>query len=389
MNLSAYKTGNTFKTFIFLAAMTALLLGIGYLVGGTGGLVFFLFLSIAFNFAMYWFSGPMALKMSKAKAVTEEEEPELHRMVGVLAGRAGVPKPGVYVIPSEQPNAFATGRNPQHAAVAVTAGIQRALGPRELEGVIAHEMAHIKNRDILIASIAAMIAGAISYLMYALLFFGGDDENPLGAIGSILMFMLAPLAAGIMQMAISRQREYVADTTGAELLGRPAAARRRPREAAGRSGRDPDGGQPGRGAALYRQPAVGGQGARDEPALLDPPADGGAHRATPAHGRTAVDDAPNVLERRPGGEFEMGVREQVESLVGDSGAKHKRLVEYVTRQLKGGRSLAQVLEDPYVTNRLSPLERRALLEEPEIIEATHDEVLETMRSQLEGILSAG
>ena len=221
MNLSAYKTGNTFKTFIFLAAMTALLLGIGYLVGGTGGLVFFLFLSIAFNFAMYWFSGPFALKMSKAKVVTEEEEPELHRMVGVLAGRAGVPKPGVYVIPSEQPNAFATGRNPQHAAVAVTAGIKRALGPRELEGVIAHEMAHIKNRDILIASIAAMIAGAISYLMYALLFFGGDDENPLGAIGSILMFVLAPLAAGIMQMAISRQREYVADTTGAELLGDP------------------------------------------------------------------------------------------------------------------------------------------------------------------------
>jgi heat shock protein HtpX len=221
MNLSAYKTGNQFKTFIFLAAMTALLLGIGYLIGGTAGLVLFLFISIGMNFAMYWWSGPMALRMSRARKVSEDEEPELHRQIAALAHRAGVPMPGVYVIPSEQPNAFATGRNPQHAAIAVTEGIQRMLSPRELEGVLAHEMAHVKNRDILIASIAAMIAGAISYLMYALLFFGGDDENPLGVIGSLLMFFLAPLAAGILQMAISRQREYVADATGAELLGDP------------------------------------------------------------------------------------------------------------------------------------------------------------------------
>jgi heat shock protein HtpX len=218
MNLSAYKTGNTIKTFMFLAAMTALLLGIGFLIGGTGGLVVFLVLAVAMNFAMYWFSGPMALKMSRARQVDEGEEPELHRMVESLAQRAGVPKPGVYVIPQMQPNAFATGRSPEHAAIAVTEGIQRALPPRELEGVIAHEMAHIKNRDILISSIAAMIAGAISYAMWALLLFGGDDDNPIAAIGA---FFLAPLAAGILQMAISRQREYVADTTGAELLGDP------------------------------------------------------------------------------------------------------------------------------------------------------------------------
>jgi heat shock protein HtpX len=224
VNLASYKAGNTFKTFILIAALTGLLLVIGYLVGGAAGLLLFAGFAVIFNFAMYWFSGKMALKMSKAVEVSEAEEPELHRMVETLAQRAGVPKPGVYVTPAEQPNAFATGRNPQHAAIAVTRGIQSALSPRELEGVIAHEMAHIKNRDILIASIAAMVAGAISAIANFLqfqLFFGGDDENPLGVIGTIAMAMLAPLAAGIIQMAISRQREYVADTTGAELLGDP------------------------------------------------------------------------------------------------------------------------------------------------------------------------
>ena len=224
MNLASYKAGNTFKTFILIAALTGLLLVIGYLVGGAAGLLLFAGFAVIFNFAMYWFSGKMALKMSKAVEVSEAEEPELHRMIETLAQRAGVPKPGVYVTPADQPNAFATGRNPQHAAIAVTRGIQRALPPRELEGVIAHEMAHIKNRDILIASIAAMVAGAISAIANFLqfqLFFGGDDDNPLGVIGTIAMAMLAPLAAGIIQMAISRQREYVADATGAELLGDP------------------------------------------------------------------------------------------------------------------------------------------------------------------------
>jgi heat shock protein HtpX len=145
-------------------------------------------------------------------------------MIARLAERAGVPKPAVYMTPAEQPNAFATGRNPKHAAIAVTAGIQRALGPRELEGVLAHEMAHIANRDILIASIAAMVAGAIAaianFLQFSLLF-GGDDENPLGLIGTIATIILAPIAAVIIQLAISRQREYVADATGAEYLGDP------------------------------------------------------------------------------------------------------------------------------------------------------------------------
>jgi heat shock protein HtpX len=224
MNLASYKAGNNIKTFIFVAALTGLLLVIGYLVGGAGGLIVFAAIAVVFNFAMYWFSGPMALKMSRAVPVSPQEEPELHQMIARLAERAGVPKPAVYITPAEQPNAFATGRNPKHAAIAVTAGIQRALGPRELEGVLAHEMAHIANRDILIASIAAMVAGAISAIANFLqlsLFFGGDDDNPLGLIGTLAMVILAPLAAAIIQMAISRQREYVADATGAEYLGDP------------------------------------------------------------------------------------------------------------------------------------------------------------------------
>ena len=224
MNLASYKAGNNFKTFLLVAALTGLLLAIGYVIGGAGGLVVFAAIAVVFNFVMYWFSGPMALKMSRAQQVSEAEAPELHRMVAQLAERAGVPKPGVYVAPAEQPNAFATGRNPKHAAIAVTQGIQRALSQRELEGVLAHEMAHIKNRDILIASIAAMVAGAISaianFLQFSL-FFGDDNDNPLGLIGTLATIILAPIAALIIQMAVSRQREYVADATGAELLRDP------------------------------------------------------------------------------------------------------------------------------------------------------------------------
>jgi heat shock protein HtpX len=224
LSTSAIRARNFFKTSLLMAALTGLLVAFGYLIGGAAGLALFVGIAIVFNFAMYWFSGPMALKMSRAVPVGEAEAPELHRMVATLAQRAGVPKPGVYVTPSEQPNAFATGRNPQHAAIAVTQGIQRALTPRELEGVIAHEMAHIKNRDILIASVAAMVAGAISaianWLQFSLLF-GGDDENPLGLIGTLAAMIIAPLAAVIIQLAISRSREYSADATGAELLGDP------------------------------------------------------------------------------------------------------------------------------------------------------------------------
>jgi heat shock protein HtpX len=224
MNLASYKAGNNIKTFVFVAALTGLLVAIGFLIGGATGLIVFAAIAVVFNFVMYWFSGPMALKMARAVEVSPQEEPELHRMIAGLAERAGVPKPAVYVAPAEQPNAFATGRNPTHAAIAVTQGIQRALGPRELEGVLAHEMAHIANRDILIASIAAMVAGAISaianFLQFSLLF-GGDDDSPLGLIGTLGMIILAPIAATIIQLAISRQREYVADATGAEYLGDP------------------------------------------------------------------------------------------------------------------------------------------------------------------------
>jgi heat shock protein HtpX len=225
MYSTAEKVGNTFRTFALIAALTGLLLVIGLLVGGTSGLVLFAAIAVVFNFAMYWFSGSIALKMSRAQEVSPNEEPELHRMIENLAVRAGLPKPRVYVTPAEQPNAFATGRNPANAAIAVTSGIQRALPPDELEGVLAHEMAHIANRDILISSIAAMVAGAISaivnFLQFSLLFGGGDDESPLGFIGTIAAIILAPLVAVIIQMSISRQREYRADAVGAELLGNP------------------------------------------------------------------------------------------------------------------------------------------------------------------------
>jgi len=224
MDLASYKAGNNFKTFVLVAALTGLLLAIGYLIGGASGLIVFALIAVVFNFVMFWFSGKIALKMSKAVPVSEQEAPELHRMIAGLAARAGVPKPAVYMTPAEQPNAFATGRSPKHAAIAVTHGIMQALPPRELEGVLAHEMGHIKNHDILIASIAAMVAGAISaianFLQFSLLF-GGDDDNPLGIVGTLATIILAPIAAAIIQMAISRQREYVADATGAQLLGDP------------------------------------------------------------------------------------------------------------------------------------------------------------------------
>ena len=224
MSLAAQKAQNTLKTFVLIAGLTGLLLVIGQLVGGHSGLVLFAGIAIVMNIAMYWFSAPMALKMSKAVEVDESQAPELHRMIAQIAVRAGIPKPKVYMTPAEQPNAFATGRNPKHAAVAVTQGIVQTLSQRELEGVIAHEMAHIKNRDILIASIAAMVAGAIAaianYLQFSMFFGGGDDnDSPLGFVGLIATIVLAPIAAMIIQMAISRQREFQADATGAEFLG--------------------------------------------------------------------------------------------------------------------------------------------------------------------------
>ncbi len=222
MNPTGRKGHNGMKTFVLMAALTALLVVIGQFVGGASGMIFFAGFAVVMNLAMFWFSAPMALKMSKAREVSEAEAPELHHMVASIAQRAGVPKPKVYITPSPQPNAFATGRNPKNAAIACTEGIMHALSPRELEGVLAHEMAHIKNRDILIASMAAMIAGVISgianFLQFSMLFGGDNRDNPLGIVGAIATIILAPLAAAIIQMAISRQREFQADATGAGFL---------------------------------------------------------------------------------------------------------------------------------------------------------------------------
>lgn len=221
---------NTFKTFLLLAAMTALFLVGGRLLAGQAGMTIALILALAMNMAAYWFSDRLALAMNGARPLPESEAPWVHAIVARLAARAGLPKPRVYITPQEAPNAFATGRNPSHAAVAVTRGILRLLSPEELEGVLGHEMAHIRNRDILISSVAAVMAGAISYLanmaQWALIFGGlgsDDDDSPGGVIGMVIMMIVAPLAAMLIQMAISRSREYLADEVGARISGRPLA----------------------------------------------------------------------------------------------------------------------------------------------------------------------
>lgn len=223
------KMGNMFKTFILMAALTALFMLAGQAIGGRQGLTFALGMALFMNFFAYWFSDKLALKMSGAQEVDKTKAPQLHQIVEDLVVRSGLPKPRLYIIPSDTPNAFATGRNPEHAAVAVTSGIMRTLNPDELRGVLAHELAHIKNRDILISSIAAVLAGAISYLatmaQWAMFFGGGRSDDEEGGsgnlIGSILMMILAPIAAMLIQMAISRSREYLADATGARIAGQP------------------------------------------------------------------------------------------------------------------------------------------------------------------------
>jgi heat shock protein HtpX len=220
---------NTFKTFIFLAALTALFLFVGGALGGRSGITIALVMAGVMNFFAYWYSDKLALKMSRAREVSEAETPQLHSIVAGLAQKAGIPKPKVYLIAQQTPNAFATGRNPDHAAVAVTEGILRLLNREELEGVLAHEFAHIRNRDILISSIAAVIAGAISYIatmaQWAMLFGGfgrsDDDEGVGGLVGGLILMIIAPIAAALIQMAISRSREYQADATGAKICNHP------------------------------------------------------------------------------------------------------------------------------------------------------------------------
>jgi heat shock protein HtpX len=224
MSISAQRFTTKTRTWLFIAGLTALLVGIGALIGGMF-LWVFVALAVAINVGGYWFSDRLALKASRAQRVEPGTNPELEAIVQDLAQRAQVPVPRLYTIPSEQPNAFATGRNPKHAAVAVTEGLLHELPPDQVKSVLAHEFGHIKNRDILVSSIAAVVAGAIAAIANILQFsllFGGDEEDagPLGWAGLIGAILFAPLAASLLQLAVSRQREFLADATGAQLLGR-------------------------------------------------------------------------------------------------------------------------------------------------------------------------
>jgi heat shock protein HtpX len=212
----------TLRTTILFAALGGLLVVIGALVGGPQGAGLFLVIALVINLGSYFFSDKLALAASRAKPIDESEAPRLYQMMRELTTRADLPMPRLYVIPSDQPNAFATGRNPKHAAVAVTRGITKLLSEDELRGVLGHELTHVRNRDILIQSVASAIGTAITYVAYMLMFFGGDEDNgPLGLISALALVILAPIAASIIQLAISRQREYAADAGGAELCGNP------------------------------------------------------------------------------------------------------------------------------------------------------------------------
>ncbi len=219
--------GNMFKTALLLMILTAMLVLIGGAFGGQQGMLIAFMLALVMNFFSYWFSDRVVLAMYRAQPVTEAQAPGLYAIVRRLATRASIPMPRVYLIPTDTPNAFATGRNPQHAAVAVTEGIMRILDDEELEGVLAHELAHVTNRDVLISTVAATLAGAVTYLahmaQWAAMFGGGrseDDEGGSNPFALILMAVLAPIAAMLVQLAVSRAREYQADASGAKLAGR-------------------------------------------------------------------------------------------------------------------------------------------------------------------------
>lgn len=219
---------NTMKTFILMAVMTILLVLIGRLIGGQGGMIIAFLIAVAMNFGSYWFSDTMVLRMYNAQELAPSDNPELFRILQDLTARAGLPMPKVYLVPDEQPNAFATGRNPEHAAVAVTQGILRTLTSDELRGVLSHELSHVKHRDILIGTVAATMAGAISMIanmaQWAMIFGGGrssDDREGGSPAAGIVMMIVAPIAAMLIQMAISRSREYMADEGGAQMSGTP------------------------------------------------------------------------------------------------------------------------------------------------------------------------
>jgi heat shock protein HtpX len=231
MSITRTKFLTQARTWIIISGLTALFVGLGYFFGGSAGLLLFAGIAIVFNFVMFWFSDRLALKSSRARPLEQSEAPELYLDVREIAERAGVPMPRLFLIPSEQPNAFATGRSPKKAAVAVTEGLLRYLPREQVKAVLAHELAHVANRDILVTTIAAMIGAAIAaianILQFSMFFGGGDDEdnNPLGIIGVLVAVIVAPMAAMILQLAVSRQREYLADATAAQYMGegRPLA----------------------------------------------------------------------------------------------------------------------------------------------------------------------
>jgi heat shock protein HtpX len=215
--------GGYMRTGLLLAAMTGLFLAAGFLIGGQQGMVIAFVIACGMNLFAYWNADKLVLRMYRAEPVDETTAPEFHRLVSDLAARAGLPKPKIYIIENPQPNAFATGRNPENAAVAATTGLLKSLSRDEIEGVMAHELAHVKNRDSLIMTVTAVLAGAIGMLANFAFFFGGsrDRESPLGGVGALLVMLLAPLAAILVQFAISRSREYEADRIGAAISGRP------------------------------------------------------------------------------------------------------------------------------------------------------------------------
>jgi heat shock protein HtpX len=217
--------GNSLKTWTLLAALGGLLIAVGGLLGGSSGLVLALFFAIAMNVFVYWKSDSIALKANGARELRSDEQPRLRQIVADLANRAGLPMPRLYIVDRPEPNAFATGRNPEHAAVAVTTGILELMDERELRGVLAHELSHVKNRDTLIGTIAATIGGAVSFLaqmaQFQMLFGGRNDRDGGGGFGALIAIILAPIAALIIQLAVSRGREYGADRSGALLTGDP------------------------------------------------------------------------------------------------------------------------------------------------------------------------
>ena len=286
--------GATLRTTILLASLSGLLVVIGALIGGPSTALLFLGIALLINLGSYFFSDKMALKMSRAKPIEESEAPRLYEIVRELTTRAELPMPRLYMIPQDQPNAFATGRNPKHSAVAVTRGITKLLSEDELRGVLAHELAHIRNRDILIQSVAAAIGAAITYLAYMLLWFGGDDDSPLGLVASLALVLLAPIAAidhpalDLAPARVRRRRRRRRNLRQPRVAGqRPAAPR------AGGEG-DADEGQPGRRAALHRQAVLrqGHRRASSRPTPRSRSASAGCARCAPASARSNPPPAP-------------------------------------------------------------------------------------------------